>query len=85
MILLDAGQPGSACINVLALTIDSPPPHNEQVLNKSATTLGAIARSSGAGGRACAAVRLVHRVEVEVGFQLAQLTGRGEVRQLSGV
>jgi hypothetical protein len=52
-----------------------------QVLIKSTTTLGAITRKSGSGSgaRAYAAVRLVHRVEIDVGFQIAQFTGRGEV------
>lgn len=51
-----------------------------QVLSKSTTTVGSIARSLGSAGVACA-VRLVHRVEVEVGYQVAQFTsGSGEVR-----
>ncbi len=51
------------------------------MLDKPTTTLGAIARKSGNGSaaRAYAAVRLVHRVEIDVGFQIAQFTGRSEV------
>lgn len=50
----------------------------DSVLDKSATTLASVARGMGTA-RACAALRLVHRVEVDVGFQVAQFTGRADV------
>lgn len=50
----------------------------ESVLDKAATTLASVSRGMGTA-RACAAIRLVHRVEIDVGFQVAQFTGRADV------
>lgn len=50
----------------------------ESVLDKTATTLASVSRGIGTA-RACAAIRLVHRMEIDVGFQIAQFTGRADV------